>query len=257
MKDADLAAAVDANYSGSFALLARSCGGAVLERDDAIAICTGLPLPMLNHGFVRRPPADPEGLLGEMIEFFDKAGVPFIFRVRDGVAPGAEQAMEAMGYPYSDTAPGMAMFPVSDAAPVPPGLTIEAVQDKKALDRYQQVMADGFGMPLDLAKRLIARAFLDVPGFESYLGLVDDEAVATSSLYASDGAAGVYSVATLPGFRRRGFGEAMTWHAVMRGREQGCKTAILQASAMGKPVYERMGFRTVAPHRTFQRKAES
>jgi hypothetical protein len=39
----------------------------------------------------------------------------------------------------------------------------------------------------------------------------------------------------------------------MRGKEQGCTVAILQASEMGEPVYSRMGFRNVAPHKSFQR----
>lgn len=253
MNDSELAAAVDANYWESFALLARACGGAVLERDDVLAVCTGLPVPMLNQGFVKRPPADAEGSLLEMIDFFDDAGVPFILRVREGVAPEAERAMEAMGLLYSDSVPGMAMFPIADAPPLPNGLSIEAVRDEAVLTRYQRVMAEGFGMPLDFAQRLLQPAFLRVTGFESYVALVKGEAVATSSLYCGAGVAGVYNVATLPDQRRRGYGEAMTWHAVTRGRERGCSVAILQASAMGKPVYEGMGFRTVAPYRTFVR----
>jgi hypothetical protein len=33
----------------------------------------------------------------------------------------------------------------------------------------------------------------------------------------------------------------------------GCVMAALQASEMGRPVYERMGFRLVSPYRTFHR----
>ena len=111
-------------------------------------------------------------------------------------------------------------------------------------------------MPLELVTRFVTPASLDVPSLESYLGTVDGEAVATSSLYVAGGTAGIYSVATIPSHRRRGIGAAMTWHAVARGKQHGCNVAILQASTMGKPVYEAMGFRTVAPHKTFQRQTE-
>jgi ribosomal protein S18 acetylase RimI-like enzyme len=188
-----------------------------------------------------------------MVEFFDDLRVPFVLRVREGVAPEAEDVMQAMGLPYSDTVPGMAMFPIGDRPAGPDGLSIEIVGDEDALAHYQSVIARGFGMPLDFAERLLPTAFLAAQGFESYLGLVDGEPVATSSLYYGDGMAGVYNVSTLPGQRRRGFGEAVTWHAVERGREHDCSVAILQASAMGKPVYEGMAFRTVAPYRTFHR----
>jgi predicted acetyltransferase len=65
--------------------------------------------------------------------------------------------------------------------------------------------------------------------------------------------AGIYNVATLPSHRKRGYGEAMTWRAVAGGAAAGCDVAILQASQMGRPIYERMGFRLVAPYRTFHR----
>jgi len=78
--------------------------------------------------------------------------------------------------------------------------------------------------------------------------------VAVSSVFVDGGVAGVYNVATLESHRRRGIGEAMTWRSVSRGRETGCVVATLQASELGKPVYERMGFRVVAPYKTFRRR---
>ena len=251
--DAELASAVDRNCWASFSLLAEACGGAVLRGEGVLAIATRLPVPTLNQGFVTDPLSAPEDSIREMIDFFDDAGVPFILRVREGVDPAAEEMMSAMGMPYRDTVPGMAMFPIGDAPLLPPGLTIETVRDDATLARYQQVMAEGFGMPLALARQLTQPASLEMPGFESYLGLIDGEPVATSSVYTAGEVAGVYTVATIAGHRRRGFGEPLTGHAVSRGREQRCAVAILQASAIGKPLYERMGFRTVAPYRTFHR----
>jgi GNAT superfamily N-acetyltransferase len=253
LDDEQLAKIADANYWESFSMLARSCGGAVLESDDVLGIRTGLPVPMLNHGLITRKPDDVEGSLRALIEFFEEIGVPHILRVREGVAPEAEKAIEAMGFPHSDTTPGMALFPIGDPPPLPDGLRIETVRDEQQLGQFQEVMSGGFSMPLHLAKGLITPAVLGVSGFESYLGFLDGKAVATSGLYFGDGTAGVYNVGTLPDYRRPGLGAAMTWHAVSRGADRGCTVSILQASVMGKPVYERMGFRTVAPYRTFVR----
>jgi GNAT superfamily N-acetyltransferase len=50
---------------------------------------------------------------------------------------------------------------------------------------------------------------------------------------------GVYSVATVPAFRRRGFGEAVTWAAVAADP---ALPAILQPSPEGAALYRRMGF---------------
>jgi len=50
-------------------------------------------------------------------------------------------------------------------------------------------------------------------------------------------------VATLPEARGRGYGEAVSWAATLCRPEL---PATLQASSMGRPVYERMGYRSVA-----------
>jgi ribosomal protein S18 acetylase RimI-like enzyme len=108
-------------------------------------------------------------------------------------------------------------------------------------------------MPMELAARLLTQRTPAVPDAEFYIGYVDGQPVASSALIATDGTAGVWSVGCVPSHRRRGLGEAMTWHAARRGAAMGCDIANLQASEMGKPIYERMGFRTVALYKTFVR----
>ncbi len=253
MNDAEQANAVDANYWSSFTLLGRACGGEVMEDDGVLAISTGFPVAMLNIGFIQEPLADPEAAFTKIVKFFDDRSIPFVVRIREGVDPKSEEAATAMSMPYSDTVPGMAMFPIGEPPPLPEGVSVQRVSDEEALANYRQVMADGFGMPLKMVERMIQPSFLELAGWQSFLASVDGQPVATTSLYASAGTAGIYNVTTLEEYRGRGIGAAITWQGVARGREMGCTVATLQASAMGKPVYERMGFRTVAPYRTFRR----
>jgi len=42
--------------------------------------------------------------------------------------------------------------------------------------------------------------------------------------------------------RHRGFGAAMTARVITDGLASGCDTAALQASELGRPIYERLGF---------------
>ena len=39
--------------------------------------------------------------------------------------------------------------------------------------------------------------------------------------------------------------------ALVAGRDLGCSTGVLQASPMGEPVYDRMGFETVTQYHCF------
>jgi len=49
-------------------------------------------------------------------------------------------------------------------------------------------------------------------------------------------------VGTVPEFRGKGYGSAVTLAAMDWAREMGEELAILHATEMGKPVYRRLGF---------------
>ena len=55
----------------------------------------------------------------------------------------------------------------------------------------------------------------------------------------------IFSVATAPDRRGRGYGSAVTVQAVVDGFAAGAEFAALQSSPMGESVYKRLGFREV------------
>jgi len=85
---------------------------------------------------------------------------------------------------------------------------------------------------------------LELP-VRNYIGYLDSEPVATSTLFVSTGVAGVYNVATFEAARGKGIGAAITTKALVDGRDLGYRIGILQSSDMGFSVYERMGFEEV------------
>lgn len=253
MNDLGLADAVDANYWESFRLMTDASGGDILEHDGVLAIATGAPVAMLNVAFVTQALREPRTALAQAVAFFDARRLPFVVRVREGIDMASEEAATDLGMPYSDTVPGMALHPMPVPPPPPRDLEIRTVEDTETLSLFRRVLAEGFGMPLSISEKLVTAEWIGRDGLDLFVGLVGGVAVATSTLASTAPAAGVYNVATVDGFRRRGIGEAMTWHCLSRGQQRGCSVGVLQSSSMGKPVYERMGFRTVAPYRTFHR----
>jgi predicted GNAT family acetyltransferase len=83
------------------------------------------------------------------------------------------------------------------------------------------------------------------PGATVYVGYLDGTPVVSGFSIRTDRTIGVYTIATDPSARGRGFGAAMTARVVADGTAAGCDVATLQASTMGRPIYERMGFRLV------------
>jgi GNAT superfamily N-acetyltransferase len=78
--------------------------------------------------------------------------------------------------------------------------------------------------------------------YHLWLGYVAGRAVTCAISYVSDGIIGVYFVATLPQARGRGYGAAITARAAITAPHL---PAVLQASDLGRPVYERLGFTLV------------
>ena len=84
-----------------------------------------------------------------------------------------------------------------------------------------------------------------------FAGFLDGRIVGTASLFAEYGVAGIYTVATLKEYRRRGIGAAMTGAVIRAARERGLRVATLEASAEGEPLYLSMGFQQVAEYNLF------
>lgn len=143
------------------------------------------------------------------------------------------------------------------AEPTPvPGLEIRRVTDPTTYKHYADTFAPILSSSPDFT-RVFARASqrigfgVDAPMIH-YVGYLGGEAVATASLITAGGAAGIYNVTTVEAARGRGIGAAMTASAVRAGSERGMRFATLQASSMGRLVYERLGFAYVCDFVPYQ-----
>jgi ribosomal protein S18 acetylase RimI-like enzyme len=175
------------------------------------------------------------------------------------------QRLDAHGIHFLDDIPGMAMdlahLGEPADAPPPRGLAIAPVLDADGLADFHRVIIDGF--PEDVTDSAApaaiaagARAVAEETGYREpngvptrWLGRVDGRPVATARLHAGAGVAGIYTVITAAGARRRGYGEALTRAALVAARDAGLRIATLQASQDGRGIYERIGFREVCRFR--------
>lgn len=244
---------LDANMIACFQLLASANSGGHSARLDGVQlVVTGAQAASFNVAFVTKPLADPHRSLERVRRWFREQRLPFCVRIRSGLDPETGRACRALGLTDIDSMPGM-WLPDTNLAPDRCGdLDILHVDEPGAASDQASVLEHGFPMPAEFAAMLVAEPLLHLAETELYVGYHAGEAVAASSLVVSNGVAGVYNVATLPRFRHRGFGEAMTRHAVLRGHELGCDVAILQATPPGRPIYERIGFHTVAHYLTYE-----
>jgi hypothetical protein len=116
------------------------------------------------------------------------------------------------------------------------------VHDLESLHAWERVVIAGY--PLEALRgapsgTLVSPSWLDDPRSRLWLGSVDEKPVCASSAWTEYGVNDVTLVATAPGARRRGYGEALTWRAALADPSL---PAMLLSSDDGRMVYERMGF---------------
>ena len=254
MNEDELRRASDENFWGTWRVLsAASPGGEVECTGGVLLASSGAAVAFFNGAFITEPDRDPLDLVNTALDFYRARGLPFLLRVREDLAGGIPAAAIASGLVPAGVLPGMALSrAVASAVPDPPaGLSIRRATDEDGLEDHKLMLVEGFEMAMELVEALVTPTILDTD-LELYVGSLDGKPVTSSALFVCGGVAGVYNVATPDVYRKRGYGEAMTWHAVKQGLLQGATAAVLQASPMGQPIYERMGFRTVAPYIQFE-----
>jgi GNAT superfamily N-acetyltransferase len=144
------------------------------------------------------------------------------------------------------TAGPMLTMPVDGAVPPPETpLIMTTAGDVADLRAFVDCAAAGYRMDPALLKPVAHRRALADDSLRFHLGRIDGRCVAVSVGLRCAETIGGYFVAVRRGYRRRGFGAAITSHAIQDG---GVGTAVLQVTSPAYPLYVGMGFTKVADH---------
>lgn len=256
--DRSLVTLMDASVMDYWGTYALADGGRHQRLGDALFMQTAIPHCLFNSVILSgHDPATIEAALDLAADCARASGVPVLWRV----GPLAESAelrarLEKAGLRLSERTPAM-IADLSDL-PEPPrvgGMTITTAAGPEERRDWGRLTIAAFEMEEKLGVAMGAcEATIPADLFEDqprYTACIDGEPVAVSSLVMTDGLAGIYAVATRPNARKRGLGTALTLHAMAEGRRRGAKMATLQATSMGRPVYERLGFRTVFDYQNY------
>jgi GNAT superfamily N-acetyltransferase len=197
-----------------------------------------VPLPYFNGAFGAPDGVDVDTVLDAFAD-----GRPLLW-----AAPADEELiaeLESRGFEV-ERMPGMAVA-LRDLPPLelPPGVELRVVDaDHELLTVATRIAMTANGFPETAVAPFVhaVERFADGDSMRTFLALVDGEPAATSLLSTLGGSAGLYNVGTLEEFRGRGLGRAVSLAALQAGRDAGHDTGVLIASAMGEPVYRKIGF---------------
>ena len=209
-----------------------------------------VPHPWFN-GLIanEQPTPESEAVLVESIQYFKEKKVSSCtFWVDPGIQISEWAAvMSGHGFGFAQDTPGMAvdLNDLNTSIPSVDGLEIRAVEDNETSKIWANVFTIGYGLP-SAWEPMIFETWnslgLGLP-MRNYIGYLNGKPVATSCLFLGGGAAGIYSVSTLPEARGKGFGAALTLQPLLDARNMGYRIGTLQSSEMGYKIYQKLGFR--------------
>jgi GNAT superfamily N-acetyltransferase len=199
----------------------------LIERGNMVAsVLPSVPQSSIaNAAIGRTPDAQPEHL-DALAREFRSAGVHKWGLWLPGEQPAPEHAM------VLDSNPAAMLHDLQDLEDVPPVATPDLATVGKVND-----VAYGFTEPR------LAPAFANLDADVLAYG-IGDHSVAMAYDHGHDDTV-VWFVATRPEDRGKGLATTILKRLLKEAKDRGRKTASLQASQKGKPVYERVGFRTV------------
>lgn len=82
-------------------------------------------------------------------------------------------------------------------------------------------------------------------GAVNYIAYLDGQPAGAGTLFLRGPMGGIYNMCTLPRFRRCGVASAVLAACIADGGALGCRVLGLTPTPMGRPLYERLGFREV------------
>lgn len=224
--------------------------GEIYDEPHLLWTISDIPSPMFNS--VLRANLEPDAVppIAEMLkEKYVKRCVSWMWQVGPASRPiKLGNLLIDLGFRYFDDTPGMAvdLNKITARDPWPEGLEIHQVSETREMRVFERILSAAFGLP-EFVGNTIYDSFSQV-GFDwrspiqHFLGYIDNEPVATSTLFQGAGVAGIYNVSTSPHARRRGIGAALTVVPLLSARGRGYRIGILQSSREGLSVYAQLGF---------------
>jgi ribosomal protein S18 acetylase RimI-like enzyme len=252
LNDPALPAAMERNFAEE--MLSFGYGlpeGKVHEDDELLWFFTGRP--HLNGVLLARFAQDDTAYINakitETLAYFKERRVDVGWSVGPSSnPPDLATHLEEHGFVYGVDTVGLAVEiqHIQTNVPTSADLDVREALDGETLLHLRDIEMQGFDGTQEIAQgyydTYMQIGFGNNSPWHHYIGYLDEQPVAITSLLLHSGVAGIYGVATLPEARKQGIGATMTLHAIQEAERRGYSIAMLSPSEMSQGIYERIGF---------------
>jgi GNAT superfamily N-acetyltransferase len=227
----------------AYASLAMARGDRVLDDPELMLCDAGSPALFCNVAVVRRPLSEDQWrvAVARMRSFYSRqqGGGFLVF------SPWATPDLACYDFGRIGHPPLMLRLPSVLNVGSIDEFAIRPVLDAGDAEDWEQVLVNAFPVPELQPPRpgcVLPESALAAPGWRHWVGYLNGEPVGTASVHVGESHLDVEYVSTIQPARGRGIGQALTATATATDLDL---PALLIASDLGRPVYERLGYRAI------------
>lgn len=233
----------------------RSISIQCLDLDHEItAYMTGVQITTLNPVYVRQSPIEIGEALQRIRQFYDDNYLPFEVDIPEDLRTDkTDRILRNLGYSQVETSVGMArtlkdiQIPAHDHE-----LKIEITNTN--LKDWGAPLIGAFDIEpemMETYKASHAQAMTKRSDFYHYTLYHEDKPVSFLTLSIRDKAARIDDVGTSPKFQGKGYATCLMNYALNLAQKMGACHCFLEASHMGIPLYQKMGFKPLFQNRIY------
>ena len=246
---------VEENLRHSFRIFAKCRhSGEVRESGGVTIASAGVSFQMFNAAFLSEPvvnEAQMESRIATARVHFNARGLAWAYWICEDwldskVRRRSDEILRKHRLYLAAEMPGMAAERLPAPSRALPRMEMRQVSDTQSEKAFCDIGAICFNVPSAWFREIFEDPKVWKSGFVGYVGYLNGEPVSTAATVIAAGVVGVYNVATVPLYQRRGYGEAMMRHALDQAREQsGIERTVLQSTPQGLDLYRRMGYSVI------------
>jgi hypothetical protein len=230
-------------------------GGLLEERDGLQLVSSGIDFSPFNSALLTEAlpsleSRDFEARVATAAEFFRSRGERWSFWLCDDllspmVLRRVKWILQQQRMRLSTEPPGMMATGLEPIQRELPGdLLVSQVHDSITRDDFSGITACTFDLPHSICREVYQNPRSWSGSMQGWVGYVGGEPVTTCATVVACGVIGVYTVGTIPHYRKRGYSELMLRYVLAETQAAtGIDSFILQATSSGYPMYHKLGFR--------------
>lgn len=253
--------AVEANLRETLKFFAHSNDrGAIVESDRNLMVYSGIDYGVFNTVTLKAPVESESDLhdhISEAEAYFRGLGARWSFWIcQDLLSPFVARRLrricESRRLRLLSEPPGMLLNSLQPVRRFPPELLVREVETDQDRLAFSGILSTTFDLPYPICRDVYAAERSWGKGYRGWVAWVNGEPVATTACVVAADVIGIYSVGTMPNWRRHGVAEALMRQVLGQvSTETGIEQSILQSTIDGYRIYQRMGYRRVTQFSIF------